>query len=469
MLAAVVSVATLIGTTAGLFGAWLMRNSPNLKNRAFVGVFSAGILVGLSLLSMLPDAVDTLRTEYEWRTSRVMLIFLISAACMFLLENVVFTHEHATFPLATMAGGLASQDGAASSSSAVEDAKPNAAASAAAVASADAMANDVPFDLEMMACPPCDETEDDDVESGSPRGGAPAFCKPVPTVSGHSGAAGAAEASFRHVGPTVNAAGAPAEGVGRRSSPPWRAKAKRMTQIPPADDPVAWWAAASVECECCVEGEGGVTGKHLDGAARAPNDARAPSDGYDEADADDAVMVPSGRCGAVRHVLGQGLRQAAWVLHAAVDGMVVGSVPRATLLAPAAFAVWVCALQDALAYAVFLTRRRARPRFVLVALVVFALAFPAGAAVACVLQSSLHAGGRQGLAIVRVAMAAIFCYMATELAPAHTHSKCTNLLYAATFGLGVAAAGAAELFESLATDGDDSAILALDAPGASTT
>ena len=85
------------------------------------------------------------------------------------------------------------------------------------------------------------------------------------------------------------------------------------------------------------------------------------------------------------------------------------------------------------------------------------------------LQSGLHSTGREALALLRVVMAAVFCYMATELAPAHTHSKCTNLLYAATFGLGVAAAGAAELFESLATDGDDSAILALDAPGASTT
>ena len=65
------------------------------------------------------------------------------------------------------------------------------------------------------------------------------------------------------------------------------------------------------------------------------------------------------------------------------------------------------------------------------------------------LQSGLHSTGREALALLRVVMAAVFCYMATELAPAHTHSKWANLCHGATFALGVAAAGAAELFEGL--------------------
>ena len=62
------------------------------------------------------------------------------------------------------------------------------------------------------------------------------------------------------------------------------------------------------------------------------------------------------------------MRQLAWFLHAVVDGMVVGSVPTVALLVPAGFAVLVCALQDALAYAVFLSRCRAPKRLVKAAL-----------------------------------------------------------------------------------------------------
>jgi len=132
----------------------------------------------------------------------------------------------------------------------------------------------------------------------------------------------------------------------------------------------------------------------------------------------------------------------------AVDGMVIGSVPSVALLAPASFAVLICSLQDALAYSVFLTRRRASPALIRMVLLLFGLAFPAGAACAVLLQSELNSGGRRAFAVMRVVMAAVFCYMATELAPRHTHSKLQNLLHCATFGVGVAAAGAAEWLEA---------------------
>ena len=51
--------------------------------------------------------------------------------------------------------------------------------------------------------------------------------------------------------------------------------------------------------------------------------------------------------------------------------------------------------------------------------------------------------------ILRVVIAAVFCYMATELAPAHTHSKCANLIHACLFAIGIGAAGLAELFEGV--------------------
>ena len=72
------------------------------------------------------------------------------------------------------------------------------------------------------------------------------------------------------------------------------------------------------------------------------------------------------------------LRQAAWILHAAVDGMVVGAIPSVVLLPPVGFAVAICALQDALALSVFLTRRAVPRRQAVVVLILFAIAFPSG-------------------------------------------------------------------------------------------
>ena len=143
------------------------------------------------------------------------------------------------------------------------------------------------------------------------------------------------------------------------------------------------------------------------------------------------------------------MRQLAWFLHAVVDGMVVGSVPSFALLLPAGFAVLICSLQDGLAYAVFLTRRRSTPSLIKAALTAFALAFPLGAGISSLLQNSLHDTAREGFMILRVVIAAVFCYMATELAPAHTHSKCANLIHACLFAIGIGAAGLAELFEGV--------------------
>jgi hypothetical protein len=74
---------------------------------------------------------------------------------------------------------------------------------------------------------------------------------------------------------------------------------------------------------------------------------------------------------------------------------------------------------------------------------------------AALLQSELRGGaGEQALALTRVCMAAVFCCMATELAPPHTHSRRANLLYTAAFALGVGAASVAELVEGSAAAED---------------
>jgi hypothetical protein len=59
--------------------------------------------------------------------------------------------------------------------------------------------------------------------------------------------------------------------------------------------------------------------------------------------------------------------------------MVLGSLPATSLVVPAGLAVTLCALQDTLAYSVFLTRTRATTSALVVALILFGAAFPIGA------------------------------------------------------------------------------------------
>ena len=127
-----IGIAALIGIFAGCVGgliSWrhrrLLRHRPTL-----LSCFTAGLLIGLSLLSVLPEAMDELVSLHDWHTSDVLMLFLASAGAIFLLEHVLFTHEHAPYgvSITTAAGmelgmagrqvGLAQQDSAAAATGA---------------------------------------------------------------------------------------------------------------------------------------------------------------------------------------------------------------------------------------------------------------------------------------------------------------------------------------------------------------
>ena len=117
--------------------------------------------------------------------------------------------------------------------------------------------------------------------------------------------------------------------------------------------------------------------------------------------------------------------------------------------------VLVCALQDVVAFTIVLERTRLSSRRRTVgALVAFGAAFPFGAGVASTVLDSLEGSGQEALAVVRAIMSAAFLYMASELAPAHTHSRRRNLLYVCLFGLGVVLSSLAEMVEGLAQMGE---------------
>ena len=155
---------------------------------------------------------------------------------------------------------------------------------------------------------------------------------------------------------------------------PSGAPAEQPQQQPPPPQP--WWRMFSADeqgCECCDTGDG-------NGEATSNAAASAAASG----EAQGAAQLWTGQ--QQRTALGGAFRQLAWLVHAMIDGMVIVSVPSTTLLVPAAFAVLVCALQDSLAFCVLLARAdyspSSSPRALCVALTLFSLSFPAGAAIA---------------------------------------------------------------------------------------
>ena len=153
----VLIVGLLIGLASASLAGYLAlfrRNALKHKSSA-VGTFSAGILVGLSLLSMLPDAMDTLRSDYGWSTAYVMLIFICAAAGMFLLEHVIFTHEHVTAAALSSLTAVQNSASAAEPEHVAASTALNDAALAAAAAEKEAAAAEL--SMIEMACVECEE------------------------------------------------------------------------------------------------------------------------------------------------------------------------------------------------------------------------------------------------------------------------------------------------------------------------
>ena len=200
------------------------------------------------------------------------------------------------------------------------------------------------------------------------------------------------------------------------------------------------------KCDCCTEVPEGsaVAAPGMATPVRGDAPAAGLTAGVD-------VSQQQGAC-----TLGIAFRQLAWLVHAMLDGMVLASVRTEVLLAPAAFAVFVCALQDSLAFCILLARSRLAGHAVGACLIVFSLAFPVGAGLAsAVAQSQSEHGssvGNETLAVMRVVISAMFVYMACELAPPHSHRRLLNLAHAIVFALGVGVSSLAELFERLTMD-----------------
>jgi zinc transporter ZupT len=443
----VIGIAAIIGGLAGCMGglvSWrhrkLLRHRPTL-----LSCFTAGVLIGISLLSVLPEAMDELVHKHSWKMSDVLLLFLASAGGLFVLEHVLFTHEHVSYGEGAVrsntqqsgpAGGLASHDAAAiahaeaGQSDTWRDSAEHAErgrVDGSVDGGGGGSGGDAMDSIEMMmACEPCEEGGGED---GAERAGsvpAPAQTQTLPLTPMHR------EVSNGKGGGGVRGV------LGRARK--WRSF---------LDD--------GLPCECCDEQRGGNDGG---GDGDGVVSSSSGSDGATAA-AGSAASLAASRLAASRReweavagggweaVAGGAFQQLAWLIHAAIDGMVLSSVPSAQLLLPASFAVGVCALQDALAFCVLLARMQLGRWATCAALAVFSMAFPLGAALAFAVANAQADDDEPGqaLPLIRVVIAAAFVYMASELAPPHTHRRLLNLVHGCAFALGVGVSGLAEAAE----------------------
>ena len=391
-ISAMVPLSIAVGVITTSFGIWFSRQKHRPYRGSVLGTLTAGILVGIALLSMLPEAIDQL-TECGWHTSTVIFMCIGAGGFIFFLENVVLPHEHIT---SGRQGPLAMDDSAATAS-------PPATASTSTV------------EVE-LACEPCEDgaealpptlpPKEAAIAWGPPRGGNKKVPKPPGTKGGAKGSVG--------------------DGLrnGCRKPRPQPLWAQRGSAAFLKLDREAM-------CECCDEA----------GGARV-------NDGS-EAVAEESVTAPPPS--TWRTLMATSLRQLAWLLHATIDGMVLAAIPRWGLLPTGTLAVLVCALQDVVAYCIVLARARTSRRRTLLALVLFGLAFPLGTTLASTLLSSLR--DSEAVAIVRALSAAMFLHMASELAPSHTHSRARNVLYLTLFTLGIGVSALMEMLEGSVESG----------------
>tara|TARA_B110001452_G_scaffold255100_1_gene247205 strand:+ start:367 stop:1074 length:708 start_codon:yes stop_codon:yes gene_type:complete len=225
---------------------------------------------------------------------------------------------------------------------------------------------------------------------------------------------------------------------------------RRRRQTPAGWD--AFWGIGQTCTDDCCQGlslgqdrrasrtslaDGRVVGTELTDAELGGTDVE--EEGTDDASPASTLLRMARTAGAV-------FRLCAWLTHGMLDGAILGGASSVQSLLPLAFAISVCAVQDVAAFGVFLQQRRTSPRGVAVAIVAFAAAFPAGAAIALAAEAELHHSAAWDS--VRCCIAGLFVYMGLfELAPPHTHIPAQVIGYTLAFSAGAGAAYAAEYVE----------------------
>lgn len=256
---------TFIAVVCMMLGSGLLYRGTSLSASPLVLCCVTGLLIGIAMLVVLPQAFESLLTKDEWPAERIFALFVSAPLIMFFLEHVIIDHEH--------------------------------------------------------------------VHAGGPAGG------PDHTVC---------DENCDH-GPNIPYA----------MKFPSAKEAGESTPLQPAEK---------------------ASGRRLDfGCAPPPPPFPAPARLVSP-----ATRTPRSRALNLRRVCRLLLRLSAWMMHAMLDGVLIGSADQLAVIIPLSFAILVCAMQDVAGLYIYFSSRGATTRFVATAIVLFAVSFPIGAGISLV-------------------------------------------------------------------------------------
>lgn len=384
----------------------------------FISAFVSGLLVGMSCLVVLPEALSQL-PDAGWTQSQVLVLFLGAAALMFFLDHSVMTHAHVA------QGESLEAPIRPQSMPSKRDRPPGA-------VDCEESEHRAPRQQVEASTPedaPADPTDDEVAPDRPPREQHISRDRP-PQIS-------CDELPVPKLVSVPPVAWCPchggdpfAKGFGFNFNP---LKTTRECPIikahpqsfpsPPASPP---WPTAAGCSEGDVEEGYAYTKKrrlqqHEEGEPARCNGAHCQRRG--------ALAV----------------RVCAWMLHAMIDGMVLSSAPSTAVLVATTMPISACALQDVAAFTFAMARLGTRSsRSLTLAVVAISCAFPIGALAShAVLE---RASSIVAVNVVRTVVAGIFVYMALfELTPPHTHSRAANTCYLICFTCGAAMAYAVDV------------------------
>ena len=420
----------------------------------FVSAFVSGLLIGISVLVLLPEPLEQLPAD-GWTSAQVLVLFLSSSAAMYGMDFVVMTHQHA-------AAGERIPGAVAEPIPTEEDADGATLDAAVWKAKADEVPAWVsPANAKEDGSPPPQAMSRSETDEPAPAlvpapapAPAPAWCESsheavlwCPCHGGDPFAKGGGFGGFsfnlqpkaqvcppaRRTPPCPRERPSPHE----RPSPP---------PSPAPSPPAPRWESAPVSAPEDLE-----AGRpHAAGTWKLLEHLRASSSADDAATASPRGRAARGPPVDCRRASAVCVRVCAWMLHAMIDGMVLASAPSTGVLLATTLPITFCAMQDVAAFTMAIARIGVSSRRALtVAAVALSCAFPTGALVGHLALE--RASSETAVNVARAAVAGIFAYMALfELAPPHTHSRAANACYLLCFTCGAAMAYAADMAQQLA-------------------
>lgn len=449
----------LVSLVTGLL--LVRRQTANGPPHPFTSAFVSGLLIGISFLVVLPEALDRLPAA-GFTNAQVLLLFLGSAAVMFLLDHSVMEHKHVgrgeRLPTTNQPQHSKDNEGNAALNSAVWKAmaddvptwvRPSTVGREEASAAGDATggpSEETDSDAEepnteTLDCLPCEGSDipDEQVMARDTPVSAPLPHAPVAWCPCHGGDpfANGGVISFNSMRQALGM-------VGGRQVCPHVNMAQTAVPSPPPSPPTA---------EALKEGRGSRTRTFTKmQLLNQDDDIQAPTAARDLSLRKRGAPGARSRVARCQRVCAVAIRVSAWMLHAMIDGMVLASAPSTYVLIATAVPVTACALQDVAAFTVTMARLGSGSRRSLTAAVVaLSCAFPLGALVSHVVLEG--ASSDTAVNVVRAVVAGVFTYMALfELAPPHTHSRAANTVYLLCFTCGVAVAYLGNVVEQLTAD-----------------